>query len=78
MRLVGCWSVVKESLVLCFFFVLVFKKKKGEKNFLFKIFKKKKGRQLSGAAAAPRLQSCARRPAGDRLFGYLLFWFSFF
>ena len=48
--LVGCWSVVEESLVLCFLvFVFFFFKKKGEKIFCFKIIKKKKKTQVEAA-----------------------------
>ena len=41
MSLVGCWSVVEESLVLGLFGLFVFKKKKKEKrerNFCLKFF----------------------------------------
>ena len=41
MSLVGCWSVVEESLVLCVF-SFCFKKKKEKKKFWLKIFFKKK------------------------------------
>ena len=66
MSLVGCWSVVEESLVLCIFSFFLKKnfKKRREKNFGLNFFLKKE-QQLSCAwpsAARPGLATARTRP----------------
>ena len=47
MSLMGCWSVVEESLVLCVFFGFKKKKKEKREKFLLEIFfLKQKGKKL--------------------------------